>query len=336
MRQRAAIFCHNGLGDGVNCLVLSQNLFLNGWEVDTYQNTVGSMQNWFPHLPVQPYPNLTALPSILSSYDLYLVVQNDTDPFVKTLIREGKERFPERIKVVYLYPSPHIMKELYYEDCFTDPEQSVADNLLIVCDKVLHLPIVVKDNGFRAPVSLIHQKYPKRIVVHPTSARVTRNWPKERFVKLALHLKKRGYELVFVPGTKEEAEWVDVKELGFGIGSFSNLDALASFIYESGYLIGNDSGLGHLASALNIPTLTFCRRKALAKMWAPSFCHGVAVTPSSWIPNIRGLRLRDRYWRKWISVKRALRGFDQLKMEAAGCGASIYSFHSKMAQENRI
>ena len=89
MGQRAAVFCHNGLGDGVNCLVLSNNLHLNGWEVDTFQNTIGSMQNWFPHLPVFPYPTLDELPQLLNRYEWFFVVHNDTDLFVQKLIQEG-------------------------------------------------------------------------------------------------------------------------------------------------------------------------------------------------------------------------------------------------------
>ena len=65
MNQKAGVFCHNGLGDGVNCLALSHNLHLNGFEVETYQNTIGSMQNWFPHLPVFSYPDLSQLSDIL-------------------------------------------------------------------------------------------------------------------------------------------------------------------------------------------------------------------------------------------------------------------------------
>ena len=100
MGPRAAVFCHNGLGDGINCLCLSNNLHLNGWSVDTYQNTIGSMQSWFPHLTVQRYPPVSELPKILSSYEMFLVIQNDSDEFVLRLIQEGKRRFPEKIKVI--------------------------------------------------------------------------------------------------------------------------------------------------------------------------------------------------------------------------------------------
>jgi len=309
MGPSAGVFCHNGLGDGVNCLVLSNNLHLNGWKVETYQNTIGSMQNWFPHLSVQPYPSIEELPKILKNYDRYFVVQNDTDEFVKALIREGKRRFAERINVIYLYPSKFIVNEPYYSDCLTDPKRSIAENMRLLCERVLHLPKITPSNGFIPLPDLKCRKHKKRIAIHPTSARPTRNWPKEKFIELASYLKNEGYEPAFIPGSKEAADWAD---FGFEIPTFTSLDLLARYIYESGYLIGNDSGLGHLASALGIPTLTFCRRKTWANMWAPSFGKGIVVTPSSWIPNISGFRMRDRHWQKFISVNMAKRAFRKL------------------------
>lgn len=307
MGRRAAVFCHNGLGDGVNSLVLSNNLHLNGWKVVTYQNIMGSMKNWFPQLNVRPYPSLSELPFILNSSDFFFVVHNDTDPFIQQLIQEGKRRFPDQVKVIYLYPSKNIVNEPYYRDCLTDPCLPVAENLRLFCEKILHLPKITKSNGFIPPTGLISRKYPKRVAVHPTSTRVTRNWPKEKFIALSNHLKTRGYNPVLIPGTKNGWEG-----LGIDVALFPTLDALARYLYESGFLIGNDSGLGHLASALGLPTLTFCRRKTWANMWAPSFQKGVVVTPNSWIPNIRGLRLRDRHWKKFITVGKAKRAFDRL------------------------
>ncbi len=310
MGQKGAVFLHNGLGDGVNCLVLSNNLQLNGWKVDTFQNSVGSMQNWFPHLPVFPYPGVEEISRILASYDWFFVVQNDTSEFVLKLIQEGKRRFPEKMKVIYLYPSKNIVNEPYYNDCLTEPSQSIAENMRLFCERILRLPQITKSNGFIPPEGLVHRKYPKRVIIHPTSARETRNWPKEKFCKIGEELKKMGYHPVFIPGTKEGWD-----QIGFELAFFSNLDQLSRYIYESGFLIGNDSGLGHLASALGLPTLTLCRRKTWANMWAPSFGKGVVVTPSSWIPNISGFRLRDRQWKKFITVGMVRRAFNQLAYE---------------------
>ncbi|HSX10165.1 MAG TPA: glycosyltransferase family 9 protein, partial [Chlamydiales bacterium] len=309
MGPRAGVFCHNGLGDGVNCLVLSNNLHLNGWKVETYQNTIGSMNNWFPHLDVKPYCSVEELPRILNSFDWFFVVHNDTDEFVIKLIQEGKRRFPEKLKVIYLYPSKNIVNEPYYADCLTDPGLSIAGNMRLFCERILHLPKITRSNGFIPPAGLLSRKFPQRIAIHPTSARATRNWPREKFLKLAAILQGKGYDPVFIPGAKEKGDW---EGLGFEVPVFPTLDALARFLYESGYLIGNDSGLGHLASAIGIPTVTLCRRKTWANMWAPSFHKGVAVTPSSWIPNIRGLRLRDQHWKKFISVGMVRRAFERL------------------------
>jgi heptosyltransferase III len=317
MGSRAAVFCHNGLGDGVISLVLSNNLHLNGWHVDTYQNFIGSMQNWFPHLPVISYPPIHEIERILYQYDWFFVFHNDTSEFIQKLIAEGKRRFPDSVKVIYAYPSRRIVHEPYYQDSQIDPGESMAESLRIFCEKILLLSKSTRSNGFIPPTELCHRTNITRVAIHPTSSRATKNWPKEKFVELTSHLLKRGYDPVWIIGPKERTEWISIKG-DFDMPEFSTLDALARFIYESAYLVGNDSGLGHLASFLEIPTLTITRRKALARLWAPSYTTGVIVTPPAWIPNIRGFRLRDRYWQKWISIKKVLRSFDRLVKLAQG------------------
>jgi hypothetical protein len=126
-----------------------------------------------------------------------------------------------------------------------------------------------------------------------------------------LALRKKGFEPVWIIGPQEIGEWKQMKG-DFEMPEFSTLDVLARYIYESGYFVGNDSGLGHLASFLEIPTLTITRRRAHAKLWAPGYTTGVIVTPNPWIPNISGFRLRDRHWQKFISTRKVLRAFDRL------------------------
>ncbi len=305
MGPKAAVFCHNGLGDGIVSLVLPNNLQLNGWSVDTYQNMLVEIQNWFPQLPLFTYPEVDAVPRILASYDWFFVFQNDSSPFIQKLIEEGKRRFPDQMKVIYIYPSKHIVNEPYYSDAQIDPSLPVAENMRLFCEQILHLPKITKMNGLIPPDHLVYRKHKKRIAIHPTSSRDGKNWPRDKFVKLALHLRDQGYEPVFIADETWSVKGIESR-------MFPNLDLLAQYLYETDYLIGNDSGLGHLASALGVPTLTLSRRKALANLWAPSFHTSVVVTPASWIPNIRGFRLRDRHWKKFISVDKARRGFERL------------------------
>ena len=96
---------------------------------------------------------------------------------------------------------------------------------------------------------------------------------------------------------------------------FANLSELAVFVCESGYMVGNDSGIGHLASNFGLPTLTICRSYQNALFWRPAWTIGEVITPSPWIPNLKGLRWRDRHWKKWISVNKALKGFHRLERE---------------------
>ena len=309
MKPTAAVFCHNGLGDGVISLVLSNNLHLNGWHVDTYQNMIGPMQKWFPHLPVIPYPSIQMMEQILHQYEWFFVVHNDTSEFIQKLIVEGKRRFPDQIKVIYAYPSKRIVHEPYYQDAQIDPSKPFAESLRLFCEQILHLPKSTRSNGFIPPAELRHRFNQQRVVIHPTSSRSGKNWTKEKYVEVARALKAKGYEPVWIIGPQERDDW---DGCGFEMPEFLTLDALARFIYESGYLIGNDSGMGHLASFLNVPTLTVTRRKALARLWGPSYSNSIIVTPNPWIPNISGLRLRDRHWKKWISTHKVLRAFDRL------------------------
>ena len=164
MRPKAGIFCPNGLGDGVVFFTLPHNLQLNGWEVEIYQNTMGAMQSWFPQLKVKTYPSADALLDILGAYDMFFVVKFKEQPLLIKLIEEGKRRFPEKIKVIYAYPSKNIVNEPYYSDCLTDPDISIPENMVRFCEKVLHLPKVTKSNGFIPPPELISRKFPKRVI----------------------------------------------------------------------------------------------------------------------------------------------------------------------------
>ncbi len=314
MGLKAAVFCPPGLGDGINFFVLSNQLHLNGWHVDTYHNTLGQLQEWLPQLNALLYPSLSLIYDVLNAYDHFFIAYNDQNTFLLRLVEEGKRRFPDRVHVIYMMPSKNIVNEPYFSDCLTNPKLSVAENLRVFCASILRLPKITRSSGFIPPIGLIHRKCPERIVIHPTSSRRTKNWPREKFVKLALYLQEEGHEIAFALGSSQEREeWSEMLSLGFSLPVFPTLRCLADYLYESGFLIGNDSGLGHLSSALGIPTLTFSRKESFAKMWAPSFTKGAVVYPSPWIPNLSGFRLRDRYWKTFISVGKVRRAFERLK-----------------------
>lgn len=313
IRKKVGVFCHGGLGDGIVSMVLSNNFHLNHWETHTYHNTLRSLQSWFPHLPICAYPEKSDPSKWIDEFDLLLVFHNDTHPFVLDLIEEGKSRSSEKVKVIYPYPSKRIFQNPYYRDAQFNPSISIVDNLYFFCKKVMNLEKTTKNNGIIAPRQFELQKHKNRVVFHVSSSREGKNWPIEKFVSLGKKLQKEGFGVSILAGIEEHQKpFFFLQKEGFSVPSFRSLSELASHIYESGYLIGNDSGLGHMASSMGLDTVTIGRRKSVALFWKPGWGSNTYITPYTWIPNFSGWRFRDQNWKSLISVKRVYRGFKKL------------------------
>lgn len=310
---KGAVISRDGLGDGLVALILAHNLHLNGWNVTMYQKGIcDQLQSWLGHIQLKNGYSIENIDEMLKSYDRIFIFYCEKDPFTHQIIKRGKEI--DRMKVTVINPcfSRNIGNQPYYEDCLFSPSLSIVDNMERFCKNVLQLSKTTKHNGIVPDNSLVHKKNSKRVCMHATSSRVGKNWPIEKFVQVARKMKKDGYDPVFIM-TDEEKKQFPFLEKEFSCPSFANLIELGSFLYESGYFIGNDSGVGHLASCLNIPTITLTRGKRISKLWRPSWAKGKVLYPSSWIPNISGLRLRDKYWKNFVTVKKVLNSFYQLK-----------------------
>ena len=100
--------------------------------------------------------------------------------------------------------------------------------------------------------------YSKRaIAIHPGSGSVKKRWQVERFIELANLLQREGTNIVFILG---EAEYDLKSELNklpsetIVLLDLSIID-LAAILERCFLYIGNDSGVTHMAGALNIPTI---------------------------------------------------------------------------------
>ncbi len=287
-----------GLGDGLIALVLSNNLALNGCSVTTFHPFLSGLQGWFPHLPIRPFPKE------LESFDRYFFIF-EKSPWMQPLLAECQKHYPE--KTMVLNPIATANRDYpYWETGRFDGRRPFAENLYVFCKERLRLQIVTPSNGIVVPDL---KRVKNRIVFHPTSSRVGKNWSPEKYTQLAHALNGEGYTSAFILTEEERKGW-DLT--GIEAPHFNNLSEMATFVGESAMMIGNDSGIGHLASALKIPTITICRSAQASRFWRPAWSQGAVITPSSWIPNIKGLRLRDQHWKKWISVGRVLKEFHQI------------------------
>jgi heptosyltransferase III len=290
-----------GIGDALLMMTASHLLGEAGFEVTTCHPSLKELKAWFPRGRF-----LDDLPSDLAVYDL-VVIQNDHSPRTQRLVASSQIK-----KRVLFYPSysPDRHPSLSIHDQPFCEELSMVDNIALATARLLSIPCPKKiTNGITPPSDLIYQKEPNRVVIHPLSSDPRKNWSRRSYLKVAKKLSQRGYKPCFAIGPQERREWV---EREWPLPELPTLDALARLLYESGYAIGNDSLIGHLASNLAIPTLIIADDAQRMRLWRPGWRKGEVITPLWWIPNIKGLRLRKRFWKLFISVRQLLLAFGRL------------------------
>ena len=96
--------------------------------------------------------------------------------------------------------------------------------------------------------------------IHPGSGGRSKNWPLENFLNLAEQLQaQQRWQPFFIIGPVEEevspgtAE--SIRARGFPLVRHLPLNVLAGLLELSAGYLGNDSGVTHLAAALNLPTV---------------------------------------------------------------------------------
>jgi len=102
-----------------------------------------------------------------------------------------------------------------------------------------HWASIASRLGFEIPHSAAaSSRGGKRVVMHTGASQPSKCWPKERFDSLASELRMAGWEV----------ELLDDSLVG--------IDLLMESLSSADRFIGNDSGPGHVAALLGIPTFT--------------------------------------------------------------------------------
>lgn len=310
--MKAAVICSQGIGDGLLMMVASHCLFLRGYTVTTYQDTLHQLNKWFPDHHFKKRSSLNELEKQLSPYDA-IVLQNDNSPLSNSIIDLYKHGKLPNLSVFYSSYKKRKHAPLTTWDRVFDRSCSMADNIAEAIASILQCTEVSKNNGLVVPSGFKRNRYPKRVLIHPTSTIPLRTWDAQKFIKVAQSLVQQGYEVAFCVSPLERPEWVRLLKGSFPLPFFPTLNELAGFVYESSFLIGNESGTAHLASNLHIPTLIVASCQKQMALWRPGWFASKVITPCRFIPNFKGLRLREKKWQACISPKRVVRAF-QLKV----------------------
>ena len=276
-KQKIAVVSAQGIGDGLIMHVVSHHLAKLGRTIVTFNDHLMGFGNWLPNSRLEKQPSSAEQ---LLPYDA-VILQHDNSPKAKAICR-----LPSVFNF-YGSHSPQKHGPLTARDFVCDPNQTMLANIAQAL--IQWTGTSSQETGLTPLSHLIHKKHPLRIAIHPSSASPEKNWPLKKFVKVSHILQSQGLTPVFLAN--------DEKPL------CPTLESLASFIYESGAFLGNDSGPGHIASALDIPSVIIGPSRKQMRLWAPGWRPAVVVTPPQWSARWRWTR---NNWKYFISINRII------------------------------
>lgn len=330
-RPHVAVVASYGLGDALVFLIIANNLIRNGFEVTFYSTHIAQMSDWIKGIQLKSFPNQYDPEFFFEQYDLTLA------DFVSFLVDQCPETEKESLKNKVVFVGMSRVEKRFISD---DPlglltkikdgkikekliplcevagshisglskTESMAGRMAVFCEKILKLQNVIKENGIFPPQNFVFQRNKKRIIIHPESREAAKNWWPSKFLKLAKRLKNNGWDTVFVVSPDEYKKWEAIVDKKVELITFNSLADLAQYVYESGYMIGNDSGIGHLASCLGIPTVTITKATNKNYRWRPGWANGVVVNAPF------QAKIKEIYfWQFFVSVNRVYKVFQQIR-----------------------
>lgn len=330
-KPNIAVVSFDSLGDSLIYLMMAENFRRNGFRVTYYGDLVAQMKDWLPQLTINTYPTINEMDTKLAGFDVVLC---SPPSFIRTSFSQTElqklahkyilicqkapcdwyvdhtERIKQTVKpelIEKLLPLAVCSRRIRYK---TFSHQSAVQIALDYLKEEMRLDPVGPKIDLRPPAHLKFRKNTRRIIISPDSAGPQKkNWSPRRFFALAEKLRDKGYDPHIVVAPRHHAVWRKMSQNVYQTPKFSRIGDLAAYIYESGALVANDSGNGHLASLLNVPTVTIYRKRNPRFTWRPGWGPGVVVCP---FINISINPLNLRFWRPFISTRVILRHIERM------------------------
>ena len=323
---RIALVPSMGLGDSLIYVLLAVNLARAGYRVTLVSNHLAYLAEWLPQLDILPFPPPEQTDQLQSRYDLVVA---DCGGIVAAIDKPAAELAKHyvfvgtlKVKRDFVFDHTGRVRERFGEEkaaclvplaraagpirVIADDRATMVEQVVAFCRERLGILQASDELGLRLPEHYQYRRHQRRVMLHPTSYNPKKNWPWQKYLRLARRLRASGYEPEFVLSPKERGQWAGFFEAEFPVPTLADTKALAIYLYESGYVIGNDSGVGHLASALGIPVLTLYRKRRDGFCWRPGWGDNEVVRP--WL-SLGALR---KAWMYCLSVSRVKRAFDRL------------------------
>ncbi len=144
----------------------------------------------------------------------------------------------------------------------------------------------------RPPAGSAWDAWAGATVVHPGAASASRRWPTVRFAGLVAELSARGHRVVVTGGPGESALVDDVAAAGARRAETAALTDLAALVAVARVVVCGDTGVAHLASAYDRPSVLLFGPTPPAEWGPPARPHNRVLWPAP--PGYRGDPHGDR------------------------------------------
>lgn len=286
--KKFAVIPGKGLGDLMIMLAFIKSLSTK-YKVQIYHPLIQRLHYLIPYVEAFDRPH--NLQDMALDGVKECVITYENTPYFEHIYPELQTHFNDRLKVI----NPCVTDKKDYpfvENFFFDIKKSFTENLLDFA-KIYYLnEPLIKVSGLKKCLV----KNPKLVVIHATASKASKSWPARRFLKLKCDLEKMGYTVTFATMSYEEAA------IAQGLYSgLKSLEELIDLVSQSAIVIGNESGVCHLASALGVPSIVLCRNHRIQRFWGADYeGKTYPLYPPKWMINVKNCRLRDRLWQHLI------------------------------------
>ena len=137
----------------------------------------------------------------------------------------------------------------------------------------LEFPIFQSDwQAFEELASVYHLRQDKYICIHPGASTIDKCWAPQKFAKVADVLATQGFQIVLT-GSESEVQLTEsvAQTMQFptiNLAGKTNLGTIAALLKRSRLLICNDTGISHLAAALQVGSVVIFSNSD-PQRWAP-------------------------------------------------------------------
>ncbi len=197
----------------------------------------------------------------LNSLDLVISYLNDPEKMIEKQLRNFSNA-----KILAQTPFP-FTKHIAYHLLEPLTELGIETNSL---EDVLPLLNLSKTNSLHGR-NLLQAKGLTRqtVIIHPGSGSLKKNYPLENFIVVYNIMKVEApFDLCFLLGEAEEWMKDTIEKAGCNFITRHSLFDVADILAASIGYIGNDSGITHLAAALNLPVIALFGPTSPA-LWQP-------------------------------------------------------------------